>query len=92
MYHEPKYLRSKQTLDIYLQSDESINPVVILVVPTDVGQHMHGPGKKSEQQRGHGAFINSLSQLCLRHASKHRMNVESKWKVCIYFKIVFFEG
>ncbi|XP_053385039.1 sodium/hydrogen exchanger 10-like isoform X1 [Mercenaria mercenaria] len=63
-----------------LLSDEEITPVVILVVPTEVGQPIHGHGKKAEQQRGHGAFINSLSQLCLRHASKHRMNVESKWR------------
>ncbi|XP_052797553.1 sodium/hydrogen exchanger 10-like isoform X2 [Mya arenaria] len=54
-------------------------PVVILVVPSDVGQPIHG-GKKTEQQRGHGAFINSLSQLCLKHASKNRLKVESKWK------------
>ena len=56
-------------------------PVIILIVPTESGKPVHG-GQKGEQQRGHGAFVNSLSQLCLRHASKHRLNVESKWKVC----------
>ncbi|KAH3877178.1 hypothetical protein DPMN_001037, partial [Dreissena polymorpha] len=53
-------------------------PVVILIVPSDLGQPIHG--KKGEAQRGHGALINSLSQLCLKHASKKRLNVESKWK------------
>jgi hypothetical protein len=65
------------------QSDEEVTPVVILVIPTEVGQPIHAPGKKADQQRGHGAFINNLSQLCLRHASKHRINVESKWRVSI---------
>ncbi|XP_060556352.1 sodium/hydrogen exchanger 10-like isoform X2 [Ruditapes philippinarum] len=63
-----------------LISDEEVTPVVILVIPTEVGQPIHAPGKKADQQRGHGAFINNLSQLCLRHASKHRINVESKWR------------
>ena len=56
--------------------------MVILVIPTEIGQPSHSHSKKtSEQQRGHGAFVNSISQLCLRHASNKRLSVESKWKV-----------
>ena len=65
-----------------LQPHEGSRPIVMLIVPTEIGQSVHSHSKKpSEQQRGHGAFINSISQLCLRHASKTRISVESKWKV-----------
>lgn len=59
--------------------EEKNNPVIILVVPADMGEAMHG--KKTEQQRGHGAFVNSLSQLCVKHSSKSSLNEDSKWKV-----------
>ncbi|KAL4225679.1 Sodium/hydrogen exchanger 10 [Mactra antiquata] len=57
--------------------EDKHNPVIILVVPSDRGEALHG--KKTEQQRGHGAFVNSLSQLCIKH-SKGSLNANSKWK------------
>ncbi|KAK3608482.1 hypothetical protein CHS0354_010327 [Potamilus streckersoni] len=54
---------------------------VILVIPSELGQPVHSHSKVShEDQRGHGAFINTISKLCLRHASQHRLNLESKWR------------
>lgn len=40
-------------------------------------QHVSGHDTK----HGHGAFVRSISQLCLKHASNHRSKVMSKWKV-----------
>ena len=76
-----------------MKVEHGVKPV-ILVVPCEVGQPLHSQGKKlTDQQRGHGAMINKISQLCLKHASKHRISVESKWRVSVvipnYVKRVF---
>jgi len=55
---------------------------VLLVVPAEAGQPAHSSHKGSHDRHGHGAFSQSINQLCLKHASKHRQSVESKWKVC----------
>ena len=60
------------------QPDKGAKPV-LLVVPSEVGQPTHKSGH--DLRHGHGAFVNSISQLCLKHASNHRKNVISKWKV-----------
>ncbi|XP_033751585.1 sodium/hydrogen exchanger 10-like isoform X2 [Pecten maximus] len=67
-------------LKLELLPDKGPKPV-LLIVPTEVGQPHHTNHKSSHDVRhGHGAFISSISQLCLNHASKHRKNAESKWK------------
>ncbi|OWF55657.1 sodium/hydrogen exchanger 10-like isoform X2 [Mizuhopecten yessoensis] len=67
-------------LKLELLPDKGPKPV-LLIVPTEVGQPHHTQHKSSHDVRhGHGAFISSISQLCLNHASKHRKNAESKWK------------
>ncbi|KAL5006670.1 hypothetical protein ScPMuIL_015476 [Solemya velum] len=54
---------------------------VILVVPSELGQPTHSSHKSSHDMggNGHGAFIASISRLCLKHASEQRNNVSSKW-------------
>lgn len=67
-------------LKLELLPDKGPKPV-LLIVPTEVGQPHHTNHKSSHDVRhGHGAFISSISQLCLNHASKHRKHAESKWK------------
>ncbi|XP_052064398.1 sodium/hydrogen exchanger 10-like isoform X1 [Mytilus californianus] len=67
-------------LKLQLMPEKGPKPV-LLVVPSEAGQPAHASHKSSHELRhGHGAFSNSISQLCLNHASKHRQSVESKWK------------
>ncbi|CAC5362747.1 SLC9A10_11 [Mytilus coruscus] len=67
-------------LKLQLMPEKGPKPV-LLVVPSEAGQPAHAAHKSSHELRhGHGAFSNSISQLCLNHASKHRQSVESKWK------------
>ena len=55
---------------------------VLLVVPTEMGQPTHSQHVSGhDSKHGHGAFVRSISQLCLKHASNHRTKVMSKWKV-----------
>ncbi|KAK3101953.1 hypothetical protein FSP39_007588 [Pinctada imbricata] len=65
-------------LKLQLQTDKGVKPV-LLIVPAEVGQPTHKSAH--EARHGHGAFVNSISQLCLKHASTHRKNIMSKWKV-----------
>ncbi|XP_078333950.1 sperm-specific sodium:proton exchanger-like isoform X2 [Crassostrea virginica] len=54
---------------------------VLLVVPTEMGQPTHSQHVSGhDSKHGHGAFVRSISQLCLKHASNHRTKVMSKWK------------
>ncbi|XP_071121113.1 sperm-specific sodium:proton exchanger-like isoform X2 [Mytilus edulis] len=67
-------------LKLQLMPEKGPKPV-LLVVPSEAGQPAHAAHKSGHDLRhGHGAFSNSISQLCLNHASKHRQSVESKWK------------
>ncbi|XP_062603630.1 sodium/hydrogen exchanger 10-like [Saccostrea cucullata] len=55
---------------------------VLLIVPTEMGQPTHSQHVSGhDSKHGHGAFVRSISQLCLKHASSHRNKVMSKWKV-----------
>ncbi|XP_055996016.1 sodium/hydrogen exchanger 10-like isoform X4 [Ostrea edulis] len=55
---------------------------VLLIVPTEMGQPTHSQHVSGhDTKHGHGAFVRSISQLCLKHASNHRSKVMSKWKI-----------
>lgn len=65
----------------FLQPEKS-HKVVLLIVPTEMGQPTHSQHVSGhDAKHGHGAFVRSISQLCLKHASNHRTKVMSKWKV-----------
>lgn len=79
--HSVTQEKVNNTINDCLQPDKGPKPV-LLVVPSEAGQPAHSSHKGSHDRHGHGAFSQSISQLCLKHASKHRQSVESKWKVC----------